>query len=182
MIREAEAAKYKKAWGLEAYHQHSPGAHFTDLFYSIAKPVSGQSVIDIGAGDGQGSRILKDRGLIVTAFDLADMGWEHTDIPLRQGCLWRGLGGSLFDYGYCCDVIEHIPTQFVGLAISNILAVCGQAFFSVCFRDDVMGSAIGEPLHLTVKPFAWWRDTFREIGTVMDARDLIGDGIFYVRA
>jgi hypothetical protein len=56
---------------------------------------------------------------------------------------------------------------------------CGSAFFSISFNQDVMGEMIGEPLHLTVQPFTWWRDTFRELGTLYEARDILGEGIFY---
>ena len=43
-----------------------------------------------------------------------------------------------------------------------------------------MGALIGEALHLTVRPFLFWRDLFRELGTLHDARDLIGEGVFCV--
>lgn len=182
IITERERVKYERAWGLDNYSDNSPGADFVPLFMSIVKPARGQSVYDIGAGHGAASRALKDAGLDVHAFDLTSHGWPHSDIPIMVGTVWKHLGWGEhdFDYGYCCDVMEHLPTQFVALSISEILRTCRQAFFSICFKQDVHGDAIRDRLHLTVESFSWWRDTFREIGYVHEARDLIGDGVFLV--
>lgn len=181
-ISALERRKYEKAWAVDAYHSGSPGASYIDMFMKVAQPQPGASIIDVGAGAGEGSRALADKGFRVMAFDLTSKAWAQDDIDLHTGCIWRDLGiyaNPPFDFAYCCDVMEHIPTQFVGSAISAILNSCGRAFFSISFTPDIMGAAIGETLHLTVKPFTWWRDTFRELGTLYDARDLIGDGVFY---
>lgn len=179
-LRHAEAEKYNSVWNLDAYSEQSPGAQYAPLFQEIAKPKRGQSVIDIGAGHGAGSRALKDMGLRVDAFDIADNEqWPHRDIPYRQGCVWDRVPFH-YDFAYSCDMMEHLPEQFAGLAVRNILGAAHHCFFSVCFKEDHFGRYVRQPLHLTVKPFVWWRDLFRELGTVLEARDLIGDGVFYV--
>lgn len=177
-----EHEKYSKVWQLAAYGDHSPGLEYVDLFWSIAKPAAGYSVIDVGAGSGAASRALQARGLIVEAFDITDAGWDSAsmpNIPITFDCVWHGVPRG-FDYAFCCDVMEHIPTEYVGLSIENILRAARHAFFSVSFREDGFGRFVGEPLHLTVKPFTWWRDLFRELGKLEDARDLMGEGVFYV--
>jgi len=180
-ITEAERAKYGKVWGLDDYAVYSPGEQMADYFFRIAAPTRGQSVIDVGAGSGAGSRALASRGLSVKAFDISDVGWRNQSIVLKTGCIWRDLRQSPpSDFAYCCDVMEHIPTEFTALAISEILGVCGKAFFSISFTEDGFGEYIQDHLHLTVKPFTWWRDMLAEVGVVHDARDLMGFGVFLV--
>lgn len=190
-IVEHEREKYAQVWGLDSYAEHSPGFSHVDMFWSIAKPQAGQTLLDIGAGSGAASFALKKRGLTVEAFDITSMGFMGVKDPddcvlFHQGCLWKGLphyphyAHGKYDHGYCCDVMEHIPTQFVGLAVSNILKSCERAFFSISFMRDAHGDAIRDRLHLTVESFSWWRDSLREIGTVFEARDMIGEGIFHV--
>lgn len=184
-MSEAERAKYADIWSLPAYQQsRSPGAHWLDTFWDIAEPKPGARVLDVGAGSGAASRALKDKGLDVRAFDLTDAAWAHPDIELATGSLWRGLpnGAAKYDYGYCCDVMEHIPPQFTGLCIANILSACEHAFFSISFLSDHFGRYVGAPLHLTVQPFTWWLALLSELGDVIEARDTLGEGVFYVRS
>jgi hypothetical protein len=35
-------------------------------------------------------------------------------------------------------------------------------------------------LHQTVQPFTWWRDSLKELGTIVEARDLLTDAAFLV--
>jgi hypothetical protein len=87
-----------------------------------------------------------------------------------------------YDYAYCCDVMEHIPTEYVMATLQNIMATCTEgAFFYICLVPDGFGALIGKPLHLTVRPFMWWRDKLAELGEVVDARDLIMNGMYYVK-
>jgi len=179
-IAAKEREKYARAWAIDDYSKFSPGLSHIDMFWSIASPKRGQSLIDVGCGAGAATRALKSRGLSVRGFDLTDTAWDHDDIPLTTGTIWRDLRGGPYDYAYCCDVMEHIPTEFVGLAIERILQVAPKAFFSISFTEDHFGDFVGEALHLTVKPFVWWRDLLRELGIVHEARDLMGEGVFYV--
>lgn len=181
-ITEAERSKYSAAWGIANYSDNSPGANFVPMFMAIAKPKEGQTVLDIGAGAGAGSRALAAQGLKVSAFDLVDDAWDNPDISLRTGCIWRDLKKPYehFDYGFCADVMEHIPTQFVGASISAMLRCCDRVFYSISFKQDTHGNEIRDRLHLTVESFSWWLATFRELGTVIEARDLIGDGVYFI--
>lgn len=182
-ITNAEREKYAEIWEYEEYSRVSPGVYYSDLFFRMVKPTAGQSVLDVGAGGGAASRVLKDRGLSVKGFDITDVGWKHPDIQLMLGCIWRDLpvGSSPpFDYAYCCDVMEHLPTEFTALSASEIIRTCGLAFFSIAFHQEHYGYLVGKPLHLTVKKFEWWRDMMREVGTVHEARDLLDNGVFLV--
>jgi hypothetical protein len=144
-------------------------------------PEAGERVIDFGCGGGEGGKALKELyGLEPTFFDLRN----YADLsPFIQGSLWHRIPrrNPTWDYGYCCDVMEHLPKQFTMLAVSNMLHACTKGvFFTISFLPDNFGKVIGEPLHLTVEIFQWWRDNLRELGEVIEARDIIGEGVFYV--
>jgi hypothetical protein len=172
-ITQLEREKYQAAWAMDAYAENSPGENFVDLFMEMTGAQPGQTVLDIGCGAGAGSKALSERFLEVTGFDLVG-----GDI---QGSVWRDLPQrpSKFAWGYCCDMMEHIPTQFVGLSVSEMLKVCDRVFFSISFNRDVHGDSIRDRLHLTIESFVWWRDTLSELGHLIEARDLVGgNGVF----
>lgn len=183
-VTEAERRKYDAMWGVDDYSIYSPGQHLVDYFIQIAKPKPKSAILDVGAGAGAGSRALKDKGFYVRGFDITSEAWKHEDIRLFTGSVWRDIQIEMpavqFDYVYCCDMMEHIPTEFTALSVNEMLNVCDKAFFSISFQPEYYGQFIGEHLHLTVKPFTWWRDLMRELGTVHEARDLMGDGVFLV--
>ena len=70
-------------------------------------------------------------------------------------------------YGFCCDVMEHIPTEDVATVLRNILASANHVFFGISTVPDELGALIGEPLHLTVQPAAWWVKQLTELGAVV---------------
>ena len=78
-------------------------------------------------------------------------------------------------------MLEHIPTEYTMLVIERCLEAAPVSFFHISFDPDSFGQYIGQPLHLTQQPFAWWRDRLGELGALVDARDLLGHGIFLLR-
>jgi hypothetical protein len=74
--------------------------------------------------------------------------------------------------------MEHIPTQFTALVAVELLKCAPQVFIALSNVPDNFGAWIGEPLHQTVQPFTWWRDMFREVAAVVDARDLHDNSVF----
>lgn len=189
-ITETEKGKYEAIWTLPQYREVSPGAKKVELFHHIAHPAPGKTVADLGCGAGAGGLALKDKlGLDPTFLDFVKP--EGAPDPFKLCCLWdsiplrrkkfgRAYKPVKYDFGYCCDVMEHIPEAFVGLTVRNILDACDKAFFSICFGADHHGAVLNDHLHLTVQKFNWWKDLLEEFGTVADARDLLGHGVFYV--
>ena len=181
---DSEALKYEQTWSIPDYHAYSHGENHAGLFMEMTGAKNGASVIDLGAGTGRGGKILEDKGLVPTYLDLAN----YNDLdPFIAQPLWEPIKGA-WDYGLCCDVLEHLPPEYTMLAIRNILDACGSVFFSVCFQDEAFSEIVGEPLHLTIMPFVWWRDHFREMGNLIEARDFspsptpnqLKVGVFYV--
>lgn len=182
-IVERETAKYEAMWALPEYHKRSPGGDWVEKFIDIAKPKRGETVVDLGCGAGAAMDGLEGAGLEVTGLDLADFREDKAFCFIRSSLWgrWRGLKGRKFNYGYCCDVMEHIPLDYVTLALERIRANCRHAFFSVASMEDSCGAMIGEPLHLTIMPFEWWKTKMAEIGELIEARDLLYENLFYVR-
>ena len=66
------------------------------------------------------------------------------------------------EYGFCTDVMEHIPPDKVDVVLNNILHAAQSVWFSICLIPDDCGVLIGEPLHLSVHPFEWWKKKFED--------------------
>jgi SAM-dependent methyltransferase len=191
-IVTAERDCYEEMWGVEQYADTSPGERFVPVFDTLARERGDDprdlTVLDAGCGSGKGAVALAAHGYQVTLCDLTPAGLipEARILPFFEAALWTSLKqrhvfGGAYDYVYCTDVLEHLPTIFVGLAITRMLDVAKKGLFvSVALGPDHLGSWVGRPLHLTVQPYVWWRDHLNELGRVVDARDLINEGLFLV--
>lgn len=184
-IVDVERVKYEDMWSVEAYASHSPGEMFLPLFLDMIGS-SRSSIIDAGCGSGKGALALHGAGFNVRCCDLTDAGLmpEARTFPFNKVCLWDDLVPTVgfVDWVYCCDVLEHIPTEFTMLVISRLLDIARKGvFLSISFAPDVMGAWIGKPLHQTVQSFMWWRDNLNAIGELVEARDLLNSGVFLVK-
>jgi hypothetical protein len=85
------------------------------------------------------------------------------------------------DYGFCCDVLEHLPPSQVDRVIRNCLTAAPTCFFQVSTVPDQMGQLITRRLHLSVHPYPWWKDTFKRLGyAVRFSADRGAVGVFLV--
>lgn len=182
-----EREKYQEIWAEPDYHTFSPGMENVERFISVLKPNHDDTLIDIGCGSGDAGVAFQEKGLRVSWVDLTGDALNPA-IPRTQfvqGALWqpswtlkRMLG---WDYGFCCDVMEHIPLEYTMLTLHNIISACRTTWFQIAFEPDVFGTLIGKPLHLSVMPFTWWRDRIAAFGMLVEARDLCGCGVFVVK-
>ncbi len=182
-LRQAEREKYERVWRIPSYGDFSPGERLVDAFIDIVKPEPDSTITDFGCGSGKASRLLQRRGFNVLSVDHTKDGISRhraRHIDFAEACLWD-IKVPHSRYGFCCDVMEHIPIEMTMLTIKSIMDHCDECFFQICTLPDRFGQQIGIPLHLTVKPFVWWRDRLSELTTVIDARDLMHAGIFHVR-
>lgn len=189
-LEEKEAEKYRRMWSNRNYASYSPGAELVGKFINVIKPRKRATIIDFGCGSGKASLLLAVFGLKVIAIDFAENCLDedikeiidngHQPIKFVKANLWNIPANVMGHYGYCTDVLEHIPTEKIDLTLENILKCAKSVFFQISLVDDEFGKTIGEPLHLTVKPFDWWLNKFKEIGTVLFAHDAGTSAIFYV--
>lgn len=189
-MAEGEQAKYEKVWAHERYRRVAPGEQAAAVFQQVAKPERDKWCIDFGAGTGRGSLMLRALcGLRVHMLDFAgnclDKGvraaladsehFRFTQHDLTKPCPTKA------EYGYCTDVMEHIPPEDVDVVLKNILAAARHVFFHISCAPDKLGKLIGEPLHLTVQPYAWWKERLQKAGCAIRwSKDLKHSCCFYV--
>lgn len=190
--RPSEKAIYETMWAKPEYRQVAPGEGTAPIFMAIANPPKGAKVIDLGCGTGRGSLMLAILGMDVTMVDFAENCLDADILPMletqkhcmrfQQADLTKPLGVTA-QYGYCTDVMEHIPPEDVDQVLVNCLRACQHVFFQISTVDDVCGALIGHPLHLTVKPYEWWLQKFNDLGCAIhwaEKRDTTV--MFYVSA
>lgn len=178
-----ERAKYSAVWDIPEYRVVSPGADNVDRFLEVLQPPRGSTVIDIGCGVGNAGLDLERHGMNVTWLDITDAALDPV-IDRRQfieaplWARWQRPGG--WDYGFCVDVMEHLPVEYTMLALERIVLACRTSWICLANLPDSHGDRIGETLHLTVQPFNWWLVRVGAIGKVVDARDICGRSVFVV--
>ncbi len=177
-----ERRKYQEIWAYSQYRHYSPGEHALPIFRQVWRKRG--TLVDLGCGTGRAGAKLAEDGWDVTLLDFVDNSLDfkvkEKNLPFVRANLWTNWEGE-YDYGYCCDCMEHIPEEKVVRVLRNIVKHCRRTFFSIHFLPDNFGKVIGHPLHLTVQPFVWWRDLLREHGELVDARDQIGIGAFFLQ-
>jgi 2-polyprenyl-3-methyl-5-hydroxy-6-metoxy-1,4-benzoquinol methylase len=145
------------------------------------------TVLDAGTGSGKGAVALTSLGYNLTLCDLTRSGLvlDAQALPFFEAALWSDLRGKghFYDWVYCCDVLEHLPSHMLSLTVHRLLQVARKGvFISVALIPDNMGAWVGRPLHLTVQSYDWWRDFLKLFGRMMDARDLLTNGVYLVEA
>ncbi len=171
---EHEREKYERMWGVPAYRNFSPGEKLVSDAIRELDIQSGDSVIDFGCGTGRPAMQFQSAGVHVTAVDHVTNCLDENVIDrvnFVQSNLWQLPPDLKADFGFCTDVMEHIPTNRVHDVLSEIKRTTrAGVFFQIATFPDGMGRRIGETLHLTVRPPQWWEDTLRKHWTAVTIR------------
>jgi hypothetical protein len=171
---------YQLMWMFPDYGDRSPGARVADFYLEKFNPQG--TIIDFGSGSGRASIRFEERGRDPILVDFADncriKEAEHLpflvhdladEIPLNE------------TFGFCADVMEHVPTDQVDIVIKNIMSAAEKVFFQISTSDCNWGQRIGVNLHITIKPHQWWLDLFERLGfTVSFDQDIVAASVFYV--
>lgn len=159
---QLERDKYERMWTHDAYRGDHSTAHAAAAIARF-QPSRGDSFIDFGAGAGYASRHLQDAGFGVLAIDIAANAMEPSiarRVPLLVGNLWDVPVDVTADWGFCCDVMEHIPPDRIHDVLRFVRkSTLRSTYFSISLRPDGCGQLIGHPLHLTVHQQPWWMVT-----------------------
>lgn len=174
-----EKEKYQLMWNMPSYRHVAPGEYVVDTFLDVVKPDG--TVIDFGCGTGRaGIKIAESNDVILVDFTDNCRDQEALFLPFIQADISEKIPVK-GDYGFCTDVMEHIPTEDVKYVIANIMNATDKAFFQISTVEDGFGVLINEPLHLTVKPHSWWKEEFESRGyTVEWESDQSVASLFYI--
>lgn len=185
----SEQQKYEEMWSLPQYRVTAPGEHVAQVFADVAQLVRGDAlgpdttVLDFGCGTGRGALALKKLtgcDVLLIDFTANSRDLEAQALPFMQADLSRPIEAR-GDYGFCTDVMEHIPPEQVEQTIQNVMACAPKVFFQISLVPDNLGGLIGQPLHLSVHPFTWWADEFARLGLrVIWSEDCGDSAMFYV--
>jgi len=176
----AEADKYRLMWGMDSYREVSPGENVVPFILDKLQPRG--LVLDFGCGTGRAALALSRAGCDMLCIDFADncRDEEAMALPFLQWDLTKPMPPHAH-YGICTDVMEHIPPADVETVVQNILNTADSVFFQISTVPDVMGALIGQDLHLTVKPHAWWAELLAKYGAVSWELDAGEASMFVVR-
>lgn len=178
--KRSEKDKYRLMWQFNAYRAVAPGERLVDLFLEMAKPDG--RIIDFGAGTGRAALKMAQKGCDVLLIDFADNCRDHEAIalPFLEWDLSKPCPIKA-PYGFCTDVMEHIPPHQVDTVLANIFGSADRVFFQISLVDDACGALIGQPLHLSVHPFGWWLEKLQQHGQVSWSFDGRESAMFYVK-
>ena len=183
---QTEQEKYEAMWTLPEYRTVAPGELVAEKFVEVSGVKAGDIVMDFGCGTGRGAKKIHD--LAGCEFILTDFTSNSLDEEVKGGNWYTFYRHDLtepFDirseFGFCTDVMEHIPPDDVGKVIQNIMRASGRVFFQISLVDDACGALIGKPLHLSVHPFEWWKEKFLAMGYHIEwSQDCGESALFYV--
>lgn len=154
----SEQHKYQRMWMDPAYRTYSPAETVVDQIASFLPPES--VVLDLGCGTARAALKLAEMGHKVTCVDFAENARDKdaAHLPFLQWDLSKPIPLRA-PFGYCCDVMEHIPPYQVEAVLANIAEAVETCLFRIEFEEDVFGpNVLGTPLHLSVHGPEWWEE------------------------
>lgn len=149
-VREME--KWSGLWRTRDYRaKECPAGHQVRAAIESLGIKETDSVIDFGCGRGAAIQAFVEEGFgSVVGLDIASNALdEHLAAhhPLIRACLWNLPGCLYADYGYCSDVMEHIPKEKAKLVLQQIKSA----------------TQIGCFFQMTDKDAFLWDDKLREV-------------------
>lgn len=160
-----ERDKYRLMWGFDSYRTNSPSEDLAPFILAVLQPDG--LTLDFGCGTGRASLAMAQKGVNMLLIDFADNCRDHEalTLPFLEWDLTEPLPMKA-GHGFCCDVMEHIPTDQVAIVLENIMAAANKVFFSISTVSDSCGALIQHELHLTVRPHEWWAEMLGQAGTI----------------
>jgi hypothetical protein len=123
-------------------------------------------VTDIGSGRGDFLRLLP-KEIDVLSLDLAR--YHDVAVPFERFDLTTAwCPETCGDTVTCLDVLEHLPEDSIARAISHCRAFGDRLAVTAA---NAPSYHLGQDLHLTQKPKAFWEDLLSEHYTICDSED-----------
>jgi hypothetical protein len=171
-----EQKKYHKCWALDEYRIVAPGENLVDLFMATS---------------GRASKKFLEAGLDVTAVDFAfncldkdvkELAQDNDDFRFIEHDLNEHIDLPS-EFGFCTDVMEHIPEEEIDAVLENILGNSRHIFFQIATTNDIFGEHpdIEEDLHVSVHDYFWWLEKFASKKAIIHrSNEFEGHCLFYV--
>ena len=157
-----EKRKYQQVWAHGAYRKFSPGEQEHARAVTQMGMRQGNSVIDFGCGEGKSVKFFDGMGMPAYGIEFAPNAPSEKGIVVLEACLWDVPEMPPVDFGFCCDVMEHIPPEKVDAVLETIRRMTlKRTYFRISTVADRFGpDLIGKQLHLVVANLAWWETKF----------------------
>ena len=155
---QKERAKYAQIWANEDY---TSGSAIPFAKYIKTVIPDSLSVLEIGCGDGTTINYLWDYCDIMGVDIVTAPKFQAPIVAFTEAPAWDlPFINNAFEYTISTDVLEHLPPDMVGRAISEMLRVTTIAtIHAICTRPAVR-KYCGYEVHLTVRPLTWWQKEF----------------------
>lgn len=156
----SEREKYQLMYNFDSYREKSPGELILPAFLNFHPE---GRIIDFGCGTGRAGLRMAEQGYEVLLLDFTDNSrdQETQHLPFLQWDMTDPIPRKA-EYGFCADVMEHIPEKDVDTVIKNIMDSVEKCFFQISTVHELHGEKINAILHVTVKNPEWWLEKFKD--------------------
>lgn len=159
-LTKTEADKYREMYRHAGYKANPGAPHEARDYLDRWGLKPGDSIIDFGSGPGFASNYFHEQGLRVIAIDIAPNAMRDEFLgrfPLIVSAFWDLPAKLDADWGFCTDVMEHIPPDRLDEVLGVISSsVRNAVLFNISLRFDGCGAVINQILHLSVHSRQWW--------------------------
>jgi ubiquinone/menaquinone biosynthesis C-methylase UbiE len=165
-----EELKYESAWKSGQEHNSRTALPFAEF---VAKTNFGGSMLDLGCGNGLVVSYLHSKGFNIRGADITLAGLDTKYISYDNGTMSVSKAGkelfvkaplwempfenNEFDLTFSCDVLEHIPQEYVENVLKEICRITKTTTYHIIatFED--------RDFHPTVQPIEWWQEQFSKV-------------------
>lgn len=160
-LTRQESVKYRAMYNHAGYKANPGSPREAKDFLARYKLSPGDVLIDFGSGPGYASNYFHEEGLRVIAIDIAPNALRDEFLgkfPLIVSAFWDLPAKLDAKWGFCTDVMEHIPPARIDEVLGVMSSSCSKSvFFNISLRPDGCGVVIDQVLHLSVFPRDWWQ-------------------------
>lgn len=189
-IKKSERAKYEELWNEPEYRGVAPGEHYVERFLHVSQAQPGDTVIDYGCGTGRPSVLLNTAKLDVTMIDIASNcldEWvvrltekypEHLRFVRHDLTKWP-IPAKRAKFGFSADLLEHVPPDELDKVLWSIVRGARYVFLAISTQPDSLGGLHGEPLHLSLHDFEWWKAKLESMRFGIAWSEDAGSSVFF---
>ncbi len=134
-------------------------------FLDYIKKINPESVLDVGCAYGFLVKSLNSAGIPSKGVDVSTFAYKArvTDDVILGSILDLPFKDGEFDLVVTLEMLEHIPEEEVPLALKELARVSRRGAHWIGYTEVDELFKTPDITHVTIKPYAWWKEKFREI-------------------